>query len=139
MPPSLPTDSERVRQVMPGLEISSLRAGEDGLVNDVLIVNEELVFRFARGEAGGRALAREARLLAFIGPRVSLRIPEVLEQREGCLVCRFIPGVPARSSSSSTACRSRPPGRSPHGRPRRTCGRSTSSYTRPPRGSSSPR
>jgi aminoglycoside 2''-phosphotransferase len=94
MPPSLPTDSERVRQVMPGLEISSLRAGEDGLVNDVLIVNEELVFRFARGEAGGRALAREARLLAFIGPRVSLRIPEVLEQREGCLVCRFIPGVP---------------------------------------------
>lgn len=88
------TASERVKQVIPGLQISSLRAGEDGLVNDVLIVNEELVFRFARDETGRNALAREARLLAFLGPRLTLRIPEVIEQGERCLVYRFIPGVP---------------------------------------------
>jgi hypothetical protein len=43
---------ERIQRVTPGLQISSLRAGEDGLVNDVLLVNEELVFRFARAEVG---------------------------------------------------------------------------------------
>jgi aminoglycoside 2''-phosphotransferase len=71
-----------------------LRVGDDGLINDVLIVNEELVFRFARDEAGQRALAREARLLAFLRTRVSLQVPEVIEQQEHCMVYRFIPGVP---------------------------------------------
>jgi aminoglycoside 2''-phosphotransferase len=71
-----------------------VRAGDDGLVNDVLIVNEELVFRFARDDAGRRALEREARLLAFVRPRVSLPIPEVLQQHKDCIVYRFIPGVP---------------------------------------------
>jgi aminoglycoside 2''-phosphotransferase len=94
MPGSMPTARERVRQVIPDLEIASLRAGDDGLINDVLIVNEDLVFRFARDEAGRRALEREARLLAFLRPRVWLRIPEVVRQHQDGVVYRFIPGVP---------------------------------------------
>jgi aminoglycoside 2''-phosphotransferase len=94
MPGATPTGWERVRQVIPDLEIASLRAGDDGLINDVLIVNEDLVFRFARDEAGRRALEREARLLAFVRPRVSLRVPEVIRQHQDCVVYRFIPGVP---------------------------------------------
>lgn len=39
-------DLERVHEVMPELQVSSIRAGEDGLVNHALIVNEEWVFRF---------------------------------------------------------------------------------------------
>ena len=41
------SDLERIHQVTPELQVSSIRPGEDGLVNDVLIVNEERVFRFA--------------------------------------------------------------------------------------------
>jgi aminoglycoside 2''-phosphotransferase len=85
---------QRVLEVIPDLQVSSLRAGEDGLVNDVLIVNEELVFRFARTEAGQRILEREAQLLALVRPRVSLAVPEVVQQQRDCMVCRFIPGVP---------------------------------------------
>jgi aminoglycoside 2''-phosphotransferase len=85
---------QRVLQIIPDLQISSLRAGEDGLVNDVLIVNEELVFRFARDEAGRRSLKREAQLLAFVRPRVGLPVPEVIQQHQDCVVYRFIPGVP---------------------------------------------
>jgi aminoglycoside 2''-phosphotransferase len=85
---------QRVLQIIPDLQISSLRAGEDGLVNDVLIVNEELVFRFARDEAGRRSLDREAQLLAFVRPRVDLPVPEVIQQHADCIVYRFIPGVP---------------------------------------------
>jgi aminoglycoside 2''-phosphotransferase len=86
--------SQRVREVMPDLEIRSIRSGEDGLVNDVIIVNEDWVFRFARTEEQAAALEREARLLAAVRPHLSIRIPEVELRRPGALVYRFIPGVP---------------------------------------------
>jgi aminoglycoside 2''-phosphotransferase len=94
MPESKRTPRQRILQVIPDLRISSVRAGDDGLVNDVLIVNEELVFRFARDDTGRRALEREARLLAFVRPRVSLQVPEVIQQHQDCTVYRFIPGMP---------------------------------------------
>ena len=79
---------------MPGLQISSVRAGEDGLVNQVFIVNEDLVFRFAKTEAGHAALEREARLLDRARPHLSLRVPELVQRTPACVVYRFIPGVP---------------------------------------------
>jgi len=79
---------------MPQLPVSSIRAGEDGLVHDVLIVNEEWVFRFARSDEGRNALEREAQLLALVGPHVSLRVPQLVHQSPTCLVYQFIPGVP---------------------------------------------
>jgi aminoglycoside 2''-phosphotransferase len=85
---------QRILQVIPDLTIASVRAGEDGLVNDVLIVNEELVFRFAREEAARPALEREAQLLAFLRPRLPLPVPELIQQHPDCTVYRFIPGVP---------------------------------------------
>jgi aminoglycoside 2''-phosphotransferase len=91
---STPKPEQRVLRIIPDLRIASLRAGEDGLVNDVLIVNEELVFRFARDEAGRHALERETRLLAVVRPRVSLPVPEVIQQHQECIVYRFIPGLP---------------------------------------------
>jgi aminoglycoside 2''-phosphotransferase len=94
MPESKLDTLQRILQVIPDLRISSVRSGDDGLVNDVLIVNEDLVFRFARDDAGCRALEREARLLAFVRPRVSLTVPEAIQRRQDCLVYRFIPGVP---------------------------------------------
>jgi len=94
MPGSKPDPQQRVLQIIPDLRISSVRAGDDGLVNDVLIVNEELVFRFPRDDSDRRALQREARLLAFVRPRVSLSVPEVIQQHQDCIVYRFIPGVP---------------------------------------------
>jgi aminoglycoside 2''-phosphotransferase len=89
-----PSDLDRIHEVMPGLPVSSLRTAQDGLVNDVLIVNEEWVFRFARTEGGEQALAREAELVALVGRHVSLRVPELASQSPGCLVYAFIPGVP---------------------------------------------
>jgi aminoglycoside 2''-phosphotransferase len=94
MTPQRVGDLERVHQVIPELEVSSIRPGEDGLVNDVLIVNEEWVFRFARTDEGRNALEREARLLALVGRHLSLRVPELIHQSATCLVYRFIPGVP---------------------------------------------
>ena len=87
-------DLERVHQVMPELPVSSIRTGEDGLVYNVLIVNEEWVFRFATTDDGRNALEREAQLLALVGRHVSLQVPQLVHQSPTCLVYRFIPGVP---------------------------------------------
>jgi aminoglycoside 2''-phosphotransferase len=91
-------DLERIHEVMPHLEVSTIRVGEDGLVNHVLIVNEELVFRFPRSEAGRSVLEREARHLDLIRRHLSLRVPELVHQAPTCLVYRFIPGVPLSRS-----------------------------------------
>jgi aminoglycoside 2''-phosphotransferase len=89
-----PAYLRRIHEIMPELQLSSVRAGEDGLVHDVLIVNEEWVFRFSRTAEGCRALEREARLLALVQGHVSLPVPELVIQSPTCLVYRFIPGIP---------------------------------------------
>jgi aminoglycoside 2''-phosphotransferase len=89
-------DLDRIHQVLPDLPVSTIRVGEDGLVNDVLIVNEDLVFRFPRSGAGLSALEREARNLDMLRPHLSLRIPELVHRTPNCLVYRFIPGVPLK-------------------------------------------
>jgi aminoglycoside 2''-phosphotransferase len=96
---------QRVLELIPHLQVRSLRAGEDGLVNDVLIVNQELVFRFARTEAARQGLEREAQMLALVRPRVSLAVPEIVQQQHDCMVCRFIPGVPLDRSAPACAGR----------------------------------
>jgi len=46
----------RVRESFPNLIISSVRANHEGLINDVLIVNEALVFRFPKNNTWAKAL-----------------------------------------------------------------------------------
>ena len=41
---------ERMRACFPNLTISNAYIGQDGLISDVFIVNDELVFRFPKDE-----------------------------------------------------------------------------------------
>ena len=50
---------ERIRTIFPALRLSSVRLDPDGLVNTVVIVNDEWVCRFAKDEHGRQALAHE--------------------------------------------------------------------------------
>lgn len=89
-----PAHLERVREILPNLRVASVRVGEDGLVNDVLIVNEEWVFRFPRTHQARTGLEREARILDLVRRHVSLRVPEVEHLDPTCMVTRFVPGIP---------------------------------------------
>jgi putative lipase involved disintegration of autophagic bodies len=42
--------------ILPEINIETIRYDGDGLVNHIFIVNEETVVRFARGEYGDKAL-----------------------------------------------------------------------------------
>ncbi|HYI23783.1 MAG TPA: phosphotransferase [Thermomicrobiales bacterium] len=66
----------RIQQVIPSLEIADARLIEEGMVNDILVVNDEIVFRFPKNEWGRKDLAHETRLLAIIRQHGSLPVPE---------------------------------------------------------------
>ena len=66
---------ERIRAAFPSLRLASARLDPDGLVNTVLIIDEQWVCRFPKDERGMRALAREAQILALVRHHVDLAVP----------------------------------------------------------------
>lgn len=85
---------ERIRAAFPALSLSAVHLNRDGLMNDVVIVNNEWVFRFAKDEWARRSLVKEARILALVRKFVSISVPLIEHQKEDLVVYRLIPGDP---------------------------------------------
>jgi aminoglycoside 2''-phosphotransferase len=86
---------DRIYQILPeAQQATTIRSNLDGMVNDVVVVNEEWVFRFPKTEQGKQALAYESQLLQLIRQYVDLPVPDFTWHGEECVVYRFIPGVP---------------------------------------------
>ncbi len=66
---------EIIRAAYPDLRIRSHTFNNQGQNNDVLIVNEEIVFRFPRTPHGVRQLRVEAAILGHLQSRVTLQVP----------------------------------------------------------------
>lgn len=66
----------RIHTAYPELRIERLRLNDEGQYNDILIVNEDLIFRFPRHDAGIENLEREVAILPRIRPFLSLPVPE---------------------------------------------------------------
>ena len=66
---------QKIRKYYPGLVIDSAKFNQDGQYNDVLIVNESLVFRFAKVQAAIKTLGQEVLVLRNLQDHISLRIP----------------------------------------------------------------
>ena len=66
---------EAIKEAYPELVISSVEPNLDGQYNTVLVVNDELIFRFPRFEAGIEQLALETEILTAVQPYISLNIP----------------------------------------------------------------
>jgi aminoglycoside 2''-phosphotransferase len=77
---------EQIHKVMPELEIVEYELHQEGLVNDVLIVNNEWVIRFTKTEWGKELMANEDRLMRFLQPRLSLSIPTPVKRGDGVIV-----------------------------------------------------
>ncbi len=85
---------ERIRLICPQTEIRSLQVNQEGLANQVIIVNEDTVFRFARSPRAAAALESEARLLEILRPRLLLPIPQPFHTAPGELAYPLLPGQP---------------------------------------------
>ncbi|MDF2788774.1 MAG: aminoglycoside phosphotransferase [Neobacillus sp.] len=71
---------ERIKQVYPGLSILKCKPNEIGQNNDVLIVNESIVFRFPKYQRGIESLKKETEILESIKNNVSIPIPYPIYQ-----------------------------------------------------------
>ena len=87
---------ERIRQIAPEVSISSISINRDGLLNDVVIVNRELIFRFPKHEYAFKHLKDECRILHLLQNYISLQIPAPLYESHDCLAYRMIPGETLR-------------------------------------------
>jgi aminoglycoside 2''-phosphotransferase len=86
----------RIREVAPEITIESMSLNREGLMNDIVIINGELVFRFPKHEYSFKHLKTEAKLLRLLRNYISLEIPLPLYDSEDVLAYRFIPGETLR-------------------------------------------
>ena len=82
----------RIIEIAPRLQIDSLVYNNDGLANDVLIANGELVFRFAKDENAVQALHKEALILERLAPYLELEIPRPFYLNQDAMAYRLVPG-----------------------------------------------
>lgn len=83
---------QQVHQVMPDLEIKSLKLHREGLVNDVVIINDQWVIRFTKTEWGKEQMAIEAFLMRELQSRLTLSIPSPEMLQDGVLVYPLLRG-----------------------------------------------
>jgi aminoglycoside 2''-phosphotransferase len=85
---------ERIRAMRPDLVPHALRLNSEGLVNDVVIVDETWVFRFTKSDWGRAALKAELIALNTLRGRLPLAIPEPIVVAEDAVHYRLLPGAP---------------------------------------------
>jgi aminoglycoside 2''-phosphotransferase len=83
---------QQVHSIMPDLEINSLKFHQEGLVNEVLIVNDEWVFRFTKTEWGKEQMAVEGQLMRYLQARLPLSIPNPEVMLPGVIVYPYLQG-----------------------------------------------
>lgn len=85
---------DKIRTAYPHLSFDHLDFNRDGMVNDVVIVNRELVFRFAREDWRKEMLSREVRVLEVVQRYVDLPVPHFEGIEDGFVVYRYLKGQP---------------------------------------------
>ncbi|MBB6675628.1 phosphotransferase family protein [Cohnella nanjingensis] len=92
---------ERILEVYPDLSIAKCQPIDTGQNNDVLVINQSLVFRFPKYKVGIAHLQKETKILEYVQPLRSLPIPnpiyrsfDPLEVGKVFTGYRFLPGTP---------------------------------------------
>ncbi len=88
-----PIQMLRIRDLMVNTELKSVEKNADGLMNDVLIVNGERVFRFAKNEPWMRnCLRKEIGVLKVVRQYVRMPVPLFDMEGEDFVSYRLLPG-----------------------------------------------
>lgn len=85
---------QRIRAIMPDLAIEQFEVNQEGLINQVVIVNQSYVFRFARTDEYARGLENEMKILDLIRPRLGINVPTPIYTCPDCIVYRLLDGQP---------------------------------------------
>jgi aminoglycoside 2''-phosphotransferase len=82
----------RIQAIAPDIAVHSAVYNGDGLINDVVIVNDELVFRFSKNDYGRQSLASELVVLRAIRSHIALPIPDPFYTSPEAIAYRRLPG-----------------------------------------------
>jgi len=85
-----------IAEISPEIRLESLKLNEDGLLNDVVIVNQEYVFRFAKRDFYFKNLLDEANLLNYLHGFLTLEIPRPFYATDEVMAYRLIRGEALR-------------------------------------------
>ena len=94
--PELAFYEERIREIAPQIVVETAKLNQDGLLNDIVIVNDEQVFRFAKRDFYFKNLQEEAAILRLLRPYLTLRIPEPFYVSDKAMAYHLIPGETLR-------------------------------------------
>jgi aminoglycoside 2''-phosphotransferase len=83
---------QRINKIMPDLEIEHFERNEEGLINDIAIVNRDLVFRFAKNDGFAQILNLELDILDLIRPNVDIPVPSPVYRGPGSAVYPLVRG-----------------------------------------------
>lgn len=83
-----------LREICPQFDLQKCELNSEGLINAVLIVNNELVFRFARDDFGLKTIANENLLLNHLKGKLPIEVPDPIYKGEGEMVYKWIAGKP---------------------------------------------
>jgi len=92
----LETYEKRIREIAPEFVITSIHFNSEGLLNDVVIINNEVVFRFPKHEYAFKHLKDEARILRLLRNYITLETPSPLYEGVDFLAYRLIHGETLR-------------------------------------------
>jgi len=87
---------KRIREICPELVIESVSLNREGLLNDVVIVNGELVFRFAKRDFAFKDPKEEANILRLLRKYITLPIPAPFYESQEVLAYPLVPGETLR-------------------------------------------
>ncbi len=79
---------------LPTLQIDDLRLNSEGMANTVVIVNNELCFRFPKTDSARRLQDYEVKLLEVVRRYVTLAVPTVELHTDEFAMYRYLPGRP---------------------------------------------
>ncbi len=85
---------QQIRQARPDLEITHAEFNDDGMQNDIVIVNESIIFRFPRFEWVIEDMEQEMSALSLIRERSNIPVPSWEKYEQGFISYDIIKGVP---------------------------------------------
>ncbi len=90
-----PPDQERIKEIFPDLEITSLEKNEDGVTNDLVVVNSQWVCRFPKEKKSAwESFERELKVLKLASDRMDIPAPKLEKKGADYLAYRYIDGEP---------------------------------------------
>lgn len=84
----------RIAADLPALRVESTHMNSESMMNDVVVVNDTLVFRFAKNGHAKSLLAYEAQLVQLIERSVTVPVPHIEYCNDTYMHYRFVPGMP---------------------------------------------